>query len=297
MPSRASRREGTPGRGGRVARLRRCSASSPSRPRLSWGTSDFFAGLASKRRPAVAVVGWTQGLALVVITVVVAVRWDTVTWAGWPVWAVAAGLSGMAGLVCFYSALSSGTMGVVAPIAALGVVVPIVLGVATGEQPSAWAWVGMLVAVVGVTLASGPELSGDVSVRPVVLATVAAVGFGLALFCLDRGARSSTVLTLWGMRMTSVTVLVVLALALRTAGGVTVRETPGLLAIGCGDLAANGLFAYASSRGQVSVTAVLGSLYPVVTAVWARFLLDERLRRVQKVGVGLAVGGAAVTAL
>ncbi|HEU5240543.1 MAG TPA: DMT family transporter [Ornithinibacter sp.] len=264
---------------------------------LSWGTSDFFAGLASKRRPAVAVVGWTQGLALVVISVAVAVRWDTVTWGGWPLWAVAAGLSGMGGLVCFYTALSSGTMGVVAPIAALGVVVPIVLGVATGEKPSAWAWVGMLVAVVGVTLASGPELTGDVSARPVVLASFAAVGFGLALFCLDRGARTSTLFTLWGMRLTSVTILLVLALALRTAGGVTVRETPALLAIGCGDLAANGLFAYASARGQVSVTSVLGSLYPVVTAVWARLLLDERLRRIQQVGVALAVGGAAATAL
>jgi drug/metabolite transporter (DMT)-like permease len=264
---------------------------------LAWGTSDFFAGLASRRRPAVAVVGWTQALALVVISVVVVVRWDSVTWSGWPPWAVAAGLSGMGGLICFYSALSAGTMGVVAPIAALGVVVPVVLGVASGEAPSPWAWVGMLVAIVGVTLASGPELSGDVSPRPVVLAACAAVGFGLALFCLDRGARTSTVLTLWGMRMTSVAILVVLALALRTAGGVTVRETPALLAIGCGDLAANGLFAVASSRGQVSVASVLGSLYPVVTTIWARVLLDERLRRVQQVGVALAVGGAAVTAL
>ena len=264
---------------------------------LSWGTSDFFAGLATRRHPAVAIVGWTQGLALVVISVVVAVRWDTVTWSGWPMWAVAAGLSGMVGLICFYTALSSGTMGVVAPIAALGVVVPIVLGVATGEQPSPWAWVGMVVAVAGVTLASGPELSGDVSPRPVVLASVAAVGFGFALFALDRGARTSTLFTLWGMRMTSVTILVVLALALRTAGGVTLRETPGLLAIGCGDLVANTLFAIASSRGQVSVAAVLGSLYPVVTTIWARFLLHERLRRVQQVGVVLAVGGAGITAL
>lgn len=264
---------------------------------LAWGTSDFFAGLASRRHPAVAIVGWTQGLALVVISVIVAFRWDTLTWEGWPVWAVAAGLSGMGGLICFYSALSSGTMGVVAPIAALGVVVPVVLGVASGETPSPWAWVGMLVAVVGVTLASGPELSGAVSARPVVLAGCAAVGFGLALFCLDRGARVSTLFTLWGMRMTSVAILVVLALALRTAGGVTVRETPALLAIGCGDLAANALFALASSRGQVSVAAVLGSLYPVVTTIWARLLLDERLRRVQQVGVVLAVGGAAVTAL
>lgn len=264
---------------------------------LVWGTSDFFAGLASRRHPAVAVVGWTQGLALVVISVVVASRWDTLTWTGWPPWAVAAGLTGMAGLVCFYSALSSGTMGVVAPIAALGVVVPVVLGVASGDTPSPWAWVGMLVAIVGVTLASGPELSGDVSPRPVILAACAAVGFGLALFCLDRGARESTLLTLWGMRMTSVTILVAVALVARTAGGVTARETPALLAIGCGDLLANGLFAFASSRGQVSIASVLGSLYPVVTIIWARFLLDERLKRVQQVGVTLAIGGAALTAL
>ena len=79
--------------------------------------------------------------------------------------------------------------------------------------------------------------------------------------------------------------------------GSRARETPALLAIGCGDLVANGLFAYASSRGQVSIASVLGSLYPVVTIIWARFLLDERLKRVQQVGVALAVGGAALTAV
>ena len=262
-----------------------------------WGTSDFFAGLASRRRPAVAVVGWTQGLALVVLTVIAFGPWSTVTWSGWPPWAVGAGLVGMTVLVCFYSALSSGTMGVVAPIAALGVVVPVALGVATGEEPSAWSWVGMVVAVIGVTLASGPELSGAVSTRPVLLAGVAALGFGFALFFLDRGARESTVMTLWGMRMTSVTVLLVLALVVRSVGGVRPREAPALLLIGCGDLTANALFAVASSRGQVSVASVLGSLYPVVTALLARFVVGERLRAVQQAGVVLAVAGAAVIAL
>jgi drug/metabolite transporter (DMT)-like permease len=264
---------------------------------VAWGTSDFFAGLASRRRPAVAVVGWTQGLALLVLTVLVLARWSHLTWSGWPVWAVAAGLSGMSGLVCFYTALSSGTMGVVAPIAALGVVVPVGLGVATGDQPSSLSWVGMAVAVLGVTLASGPELTGQVSPRPVVLAGCAAVGFGLALFCLDRGARESTLMTLWGMRVTSVTVLAGVALLARSVGGVTVRETPALLLIGCGDLTANALFAVASSQGQVSVASVLGSLYPVVTALLARFVVKERLRRVQQAGVVLAVGGAALIAL
>ncbi|MGL5865382.1 MAG: DMT family transporter [Dermatophilaceae bacterium] len=264
---------------------------------VAWGTADFFAGVASRRRPPVAVVGWQQGLALVTISLVVLWQVDTVTWSGWPGWAAVAGLSGMAGLICFYAALSSGTMGVVAPVAALGVVVPVVLGVISGEQPSAWAWVGMLVAMIGVTLASGPELSAAVSPRPVLLAAVAAGCFGLALFCLDRGARESTLMTLWGMRATSVTVMVALAVALRTVGGVRPREVPALWLIGCGDLAANALFALASSRGQVSVAAVLGSLYPVVTALLARVVLKERLRPVQHAGVALAVGGAAVIAL
>jgi drug/metabolite transporter (DMT)-like permease len=262
-----------------------------------WGTSDFFAGLFSRRRPALAVVGWTQGLAFVVISVVMLVQVTSVPWTGWPLWAVAAGLSGLTGLVCFYTALSTGTMGVVAPIAALGVAVPVLLGVATGDEPSSWTWVGILVAVIGVTLASGPELSGEVSARPVLLAGVAALGFGLALFCIDRGSRTSTLMTLWGMRATSVVVFVTLALVLRSTGGVVARELPVLTLIGCGDLLENVLFGVASSRGEVSVAAVLASLYPVMTILLARGVLGERLRLVQKIGAGLSLVGAAVIAL
>ncbi len=56
------------------------------------------------------------------------------------------------------------------------------------------------------------------------------------------------------------------------------------------------LFGIASSRGQVSVASVLGSLYPVATIVLARIVVGERLRRVQRVGVVLALGGAVVIA-
>ncbi len=261
-----------------------------------WGTSDFFGGLASKRHPAVAIVGWTQALGLLSISAIVLARLESQSWSGWPPWAAAAGICGMVGLVAFYGALSTGTMGVVAPIAALGVIVPVSLGVASGESPSAWAWVGMVIAIVGVTLASGPEVSGAVSARPVALAVVAALCFGLALFCLDRGARVSTLMTLWGMRVTSVSILVVVALVKGNAGGVRAREVPGLWLIGIGDLIANALFGLASSQGQVSVAAVLGSLYPVVTAVLAWIVVHERMRAVQYLGSVLAVIGAAVIA-
>lgn len=260
-----------------------------------WGTSDFIAGLKAKTLPAAAVVGWSQAIAFVVLTVLVAVTggWQ---FTGWPGWALLAGSAGTTALVCFYGALATGTMGVVAPIASLGVVVPVILGLLAGEQPSAAAYVGMGVAVVGILLASGPELSGAVSARPLVLAAIAAAGFGITLFALDRGARYSTLETLWGMRTTSVLAFGVAALVLRSTGGVAGRDLPILGVVGVADLSANAMFATASSRGLVSVASVLGSLYPIMTVILARIVLHERLRHVQVVGVGLSAVGVALIA-
>jgi drug/metabolite transporter (DMT)-like permease len=171
-----------------------------------------------------------------------------------------------------------------------------VLGLASGDQPSVLAYAGMAVAVVGILMASGPELSGAVSARPLVLAAVAALGFGITLFALDRGARYSLVETLWGMRTASVAVFVVAAVVLRRNGGVSTRDLPVLAVVGLADLTANALFATASSRGLVSVASVLGSLYPVMTVLLARVVLHERLRPVQVAGVGLSAVGVALIA-
>lgn len=265
-----------------------------------WGTSDFFGGVVAKRLPAIAVVGATQSIAFLVLTATVLVRvaaGHPPQWGSWVGWAMLAGVTGASGLVAFYTALASGTMGVVAPIASMGVLVPVALGVATGETPSPWVWVGIVIAVTGIVLASGPELSGEVSARPVVLAGIAAVCFGMALFALDRGARDSLLMTLWGMRTTSVTLFVVVALVLRSVGGIRRRDLTTLALIGCADLLANALFATASSRGQVSIAAVLGSLYPVATILLARLVLRERLRPIQVAGVACALVGAAVISL
>jgi drug/metabolite transporter (DMT)-like permease len=255
-----------------------------------WGTADFFAGLRSRTLSPPAVVGISQGCALVVLSVLV-LRGGDLGPGGWLLWALASGVAGSVALVSFYAALASGTMSVVSPIAALGALVPILLGVAGGERPGPVVWLGMAAAVSGAALASGPELSGAVTRRPVLLAGVAAAGFGFALFALDRGSRVSLLHTLWGMRLVSVTVLCAVAIAARSVGGAGRRDLPALAAIGLGDVSANALFAFASSRGLVSVASVLGSLYPVATLVWARVLLGERLRAVQRAGVTLALLG------
>jgi drug/metabolite transporter (DMT)-like permease len=267
---------------------------------LLWGSADFVGGLLSRRFPAVLVVWASQvaGLISVIVVALAAGAFDDP--GGYLPWAVGAGLAGVTGLVAFYAALASGTMGVVSPIAALGVVVPVIVGLARGERPGSVQLVGIAIAVVSVVLASGPELSGRAGARPLVLAAVAGVGFGLTLQFLAEGSTDSPLMTLVSMRATSVTVLgatlVVLVLRTRRAGATySPRPSPrevGLLAlVGVGDLGANLAFGEASTRGLVSLAAVLGSLYPVVTVLLALVLLHERLGRVQAIGVVGALTG------
>lgn len=268
---------------------------------LLWGSADFLGGTISRRRMAVLVVVTSQAAGLVGIALValLAGAFDDSTDYLW--WAVGAGLAGMLGLVCFYAALAMGTMGVVSPIAALGVVVPVLVGLARGERPATVQLVGITIAVLGVVLASGPELSGRAGARPLVLAALSALGFGLALLFIAEGARTSTLMTLVAMRVTSVTVLAVAlaAAARRLARGrlsLDRRDVALVTVTGMADVAANLTFGLASTRGLVSIVAVLGSLYPVVTVLLARLIHAERLGAAQTVGVAGALGGVALIA-
>jgi drug/metabolite transporter (DMT)-like permease len=247
--------------------------------------------------PAVAVVGWSQTAALVALgSLAVA----TSAWrgpAGWLGWAVVAGAVGAGSLVCFYVALASGTMGVVSPIASLGALVPLVAGVLAGEQPTTPQWAGMALALAGAIGASGPELSGAVGRRSVVLAVVAGIGFGVALLGIARGAASNPMMTMVGMRATSVTAFALAAILWRSTGGVTARDLPLLAAVGVADGGANLLYGTAARGELLTVVAVLGALYPVATVVLARFGLHERMRPVQTVGVVAALAGVALLAV
>ena len=270
---------------------------------LLWGTSDYLGGAASRRLPEVSVVGVAQLVALLGLVPLVLLTGSVDGTRGALLAAAAAGLVGLVALAAFYRALAVGTMGVVAPVAALGVVVPVAAGLLAGERPSALQLVGIGVAVVGVVLASGPELSGGSGAAPLLLAGVAAVGFGVVLLLVAESSEDAPVLlVLLTMRATVVTVLGLLLAALvlaRRRGwglGVSRRDLPLLVAIGAGDVAANGLYAAASRSALVSVTAVLASLYPVVTALLAYRFDGERLRTVQVGGTGLALAGVVLLA-
>ena len=262
-----------------------------------WGTSDFLGGTTARRFPATAVVWSSQAFALVGLLAVGAAT-TSFTTGSYLGWGIAAALVGVVGLVSFYAALASGTMGVVAPIAALGVVVPVVVGVAQGDRPAALQGVGVAVAIVGVVLASGPEVR-DASLgrwRPLALALVAAVGFGLVFVFIAHGARSSTLMTLLTMRATSVVVLTPVVLRGREVHAIHRRDLLVLAAVGAGDVSANACMAVATRHGLLSLVAVLSSLYPAVTVLLARGMHNERLGRLQTLGVTGALAGVVLIA-
>jgi drug/metabolite transporter (DMT)-like permease len=156
------------------------------------------------------------------------------------------------------------------------------------------------VALAGVVLASGPELTGGAPVRPLLLAVLSAAAFGSVAVLVasgSKGGSGSIVITLLVMRATSLAVLAVLWAGWHGPLGVARTDLTVLAAIGVGDVAANASFAVASRSGLLSVVAVLASLYPVVTVLLARQVHAERLSPIQVAGVVGTLGGVALLAL
>jgi drug/metabolite transporter (DMT)-like permease len=264
----------------------------------TYGTGDFFGGMASKRNRPSAVVAVSQGFGLVALVAVVAV--DGGSRIGDDLVAGAlAGIAGLVGLILLYRGLARGTMSVVAPITAVGAgVVPFAWGVITGDRPSAVSLVGVVGALVAIALVSTADAVEDRSTtaRDVGLAVVSGTAFGVLFILLgttDEGSRMWPVLA---ARVASVTLVtggvVVTRQSLRPAPG-----TLGTIAVaGVLDVLANVLYVLATREGLLSLVSVLSSLYPAATIVLARVVLRERMNRVQVAGVGLAIAGVVLIA-
>ena len=268
---------------------------------ILWGGADFFGGKLSKRYQAIAVTAVSQafGLLIGITIILVSSSWikPNLSWDGYFLSGICAGLLGFLGLIAFYTGLATGRMGVVAPISALSVLIPLTIAFINGEKPSSTQLLGMGIALTGAVFASGPELKGGLAVKPIVLAVIAAFGFGTAIAFIARGSASSAIMTMTTMRFATFIVALFLFARFRTTGGFKKKDIPLLVGIGAADFIANLLLGVATTKGLVSLAVVLGSLYPIVTALLAFKILHERLHKIQYVGIGFAIAGVAVISL
>jgi drug/metabolite transporter (DMT)-like permease len=265
---------------------------------ILWGTSDFEGGRLSKNHAPIAVVGFSQVLGLIfgLFVMIISGAWHEKAFGsdGYLIPGIIAGLLGYFGLFCLYEGLSTGRMGVVSPISSMGAVVPLTYALINGDVLSTITSIGVVLALVGVFCASGPELSQGLPIKPLLFGLGAAFGFGTALTSMSIGSQSSALMTMVSMRAATFFVTTGMAIKFRTAGGFSKKEYPTLIFIGVADFLANVLLGVACTKGLVSIAMVLGSLFPIATAVLAFKFLHERLHKVQYVGIALAVIGVAL---
>ena len=254
---------------------------------VAWGVSDFLGGLQSRRISALTVLLVSQPVGLVLALVVaLAVGGDPLSGARCGD-RRRAGAAVVLALGAFYRAMALGSVSVVATIGALGVLVPVVAGLVQGDRPAAIQAVGAVAASSGWSSSpASPTPSGAPRARTSVgLAALAALGFGTFFLGLDAASGPEPAWTIVAARAGGVgDPADRRRLRCGPRCGSSARCSPALLAIGCFDVLANSLFAVATNHGLLSLVAVAGSLYSAVTVLLARFVLGERLARLQRAG-------------
>lgn len=266
---------------------------------LFLGVADFLGGALSRRVAQISVLVLSQLVAT--IAVVPRILAEPIGPDALPAygWGAVSGIGAAVGVAALYRALAIGTMGVVAPIAALSVLVPVGAGIVGGDTAGPLLITGMIVAVVGTVLASGPEVrgAGRGGVRPIVLALVAALGFGVNNLAVAWGSAHDVSATLLANVLATLLVYLIAVAALRVVPRAAGRNLVGIIAIGVLGFLANLCFAVASTSGMLSVVAVCASVFPAVTVVLGWWLLKERLARIQLIGIVLVLSGVAVVAV
>lgn len=250
-----------------------------------YGLSDFVGGVASRRTSV-----WPVGLlacagALAGSLVIAVVAHGDPSGADLA-WGLLAGVGSGTGTAFLYRGLAAGRMGVVAPVSAVGaVLVPLVVGVLSGERPAVIGWVGIVVAIPGIWLVSREDGVAEASGGGLLDGILAGLGFGLLFAALGQVPDGAGYWPLVNAQVASVISLVVVALLL--GGDPVPRQrgdwwglVPGVLAT-----LAVLFFILATGHGLLSIAAVITSLYPAFTVLLAMLVLREHVHRTQAIGL------------
>jgi drug/metabolite transporter (DMT)-like permease len=271
---------------------------------LAYGTSDFLAGLMTRRAHVFVV-------ALVAQTTATVVTWIALPWTANAlthdalVWGCLAGVGASWGSVFLYRGLANGQMSVVGPLSAVVTAGGSALvGVTLGDRPTPLQIAGIALACIATATVSIERRHGSRGRRTYTApgfldGVLAGAGFALLFVALHRAGSAAG---LWPVAMSQATSLLLIAavalwLGLSGRIGLGSARVVYLGAVPAGLFGGAATVAYfvATQHGLLAISAVLTSLYPAATVVLAVLVLSERLRPVQ--GTGLLLAAASVSLL
>jgi drug/metabolite transporter (DMT)-like permease len=274
---------------------------------LCWGSSDFVGGYTARRANAFVLTTIAHASGTVFMIVLALVNRSPLPPVNKLAWAIAAGFSGGAALAVFYRALSSGKMGLAAPVSAVvAATIPTLFGMVTEGLPGPFKITGFVFAALGIYLVSRPDEAGHP--KEVTSAALAAIGFAGYFLFIKQAGEGSSVFWIAGLsRFASfiLTLMIVLAgrgrpASIRPASVDSVGMDAHTVALGIlagfMDISGSALFIRASQIGRLDVAVVLSSLYPAVTVLLAGLLLHERFTRWKLAGMMAALAAVPLIA-
>lgn len=268
---------------------------------LGYGTGDFCAGLASRSYRAEPISGMALAIELVLSAAALLVVPGHGPSPHAIAWGAISGLGSGLGTLALYRGFATASLTVVATLSAvLAAVGPVIVGLALGDHLAATAAIGIVVAVPAIVLVSfQPSAPGARGARAGVLYGLAAgASFALLFVALDRAGTRAGAWPLLPGQAVGLCVVAPFALrAMRRAGRPAAPDL--LLVLASGVLAglAALLFLVSTGRGELSIVAVVTSLYPAFTVLLARTVLSERWTRSQAAGLGVAAASIVLVSL
>jgi drug/metabolite transporter (DMT)-like permease len=267
----------------------------------SFGSGDFLGGLASTRARTIAVLLTAQACALAGAVVVAVLAGGHPHASDYALGALG-GVLNVGALGCLYQGLAVGRAGVVAPVAAVvGAVIPVVWGLASGENPANAALVGVALAVVAGGLISVERDEHPTADRggrsALVLALLAGVGFGFSFVCYGNTRDASEFWPVLSGRLGAVAAVVLVAAVLRI--GPVLPRVPRVQAIAAGllDVGATALLLVAIRDGLFATVAPVAALAPAFTVGHAWWHLRQQPSRIQIAGLAIALTGLVLIAV
>jgi drug/metabolite transporter (DMT)-like permease len=264
---------------------------------MGWGIADFLGGLKSRHLPAVTVLMLSNIFGMTVITLIVCLRGKAIPGDPALLWAVASGITGIAGMLMLYRGLAIGTMSIIAPISATGVILPVIVGITLGDTLSGLQMLGIGAAVTGTILVAREKDANNSEKRVadgVKFAVGAAVAAGLYFVFMDRASEADPYWAAFIMRLSIGVFLIPIFILTRPSLRINRYHFPVIVCIGIVDALASFAFALATTVGMLSLVSVVGALYPAVTVFLSAIILRERLQKAQTLGVVLAIMGVAL---
>lgn len=216
-------------------------------------------------------------------------------------WGAIAGVAGAIGLILLYRGIADGIVAIVSPTAAvLGAIIPLLFGLAVGEQPTSAAWGGIALCLPAVVLLSlGGKIVGDLPrvSRSLALGAAAGVGFGLFFIAISRPSPGAGIWPLVAARFSSLILVLLVALVRGRRPFATGGKLGMVVIAGVFDMGANIAFVMSTRFALLALATVVASLYPAPTVLLGRVIFRQKIGTLRLAGFACAIGGIALISL